>query len=202
MGMIEQVKVKARQCVKTIVLPEGDEPRTVQAAVKIVQEKIARPILLGDPARVKAVAAEKGVDVSNIEIVNPLTSPKAAEYTNALYELRKAKGVTEEQAKQLVADPMYYGIMMVKLGDADGLVSGAVHTTGDMASCWTAPTRASGTTGCWSIRTASSSPAPRRRNWRASPFRRRKQPTSCAASKSRKSPCSPSQRRAARSMNS
>ena len=132
MGMIEQVKVKARQCVKTIVLPEGDEPRTVQAAVKIVQEKIARPILLGDPARVKAVAAEKGVDVSNIEIVNPLTSPKAAEYTNALYELRKAKGVTEEQAKQLVADPRYYGIMMVKLGDADGLVSGAVHTTGDM----------------------------------------------------------------------
>ena len=132
MGMIEQVKVKARQCVKTIVLPEGDESRTVQAAVKIVQEKIARPILLGDPARVKAVAAEKGVDVSNIEIVNPLTSPKAAEYTNALYELRKAKGVTEEQAKQLVADPMYYGIMMVKLGDADGLVSGAVHTTGDM----------------------------------------------------------------------
>ena len=132
MGLIEQVKVKARQCVKTIVLPEGDEPRTVQAAVKIVQEKIARPILLGDPARVKAVAAEKGVDVSNIEIVNPLTSPKAAEYTNALYELRKAKGVTEEQAKQLVADPMYYGIMMVKLGDADGLVSGAVHTTGDM----------------------------------------------------------------------
>ena len=132
MGMIEQVKVKARQCVKTIVLPEGDEPRTVQAAVKIVQEKIARPILLGAPARVKAVAAEKGVDVSNIEIVNPLASPKAAEYTNALYELRKAKGVTEEQAKQLVADPMYYGIMMVKLGDADGLVSGAVHTTGDM----------------------------------------------------------------------
>ena len=132
MGMIEQVKVKARQCVKTIVLPEGDEPRTVQAAVKIQQEKIARPILLGDPARVKAVAAEKGVDVSNIEIINPLNSPKAAEYTNALYELRKAKGVTEEQAKQLVADPMYYGIMMVKLGDADGLVSGAVHTTGDM----------------------------------------------------------------------
>ncbi|MBP5673645.1 MAG: phosphate acetyltransferase, partial [Victivallales bacterium] len=111
---------------------EGDEPRTVQAAVKIHQEKIARPILLGDPARVKAVAAEKGVDVSNIEIINPQTSPKAAEYTNALYELRKAKGVTEEQAKQLVADPMYYGIMMVKLGDADGLVSGAVHTTGDM----------------------------------------------------------------------
>ena len=132
MGMIELVKVKARQCVKKIVLPEGDEPRTVQAAVKILQEKIACPILIGDPKSIKNVAAEKGVDVTGIEIVNPQDSPKAAEYTNALYELRKAKGVTEEQAKQLVQDPMYYGIMMVKLGDADGLVSGAVHTTGDM----------------------------------------------------------------------
>ncbi|MBO7620440.1 MAG: phosphate acetyltransferase, partial [Victivallales bacterium] len=84
------------------------------------------------PKAIKNVAAEKGVDVTGIEIVNPQDSPKAAEYTNALYELRKAKGVTEEQAKQLVQDPMYYGIMMVKLGDADGLVSGAVHTTGDM----------------------------------------------------------------------
>ncbi|MBR4902257.1 MAG: phosphate acetyltransferase [Victivallales bacterium] len=132
MGMIELVKVKARQCVKKIVLPEGDEPRTVQAAVKILQEKIAFPILIGDPKAIKNVATEKGVDITGIEIVNPQDSPKAAEYTNALYELRKAKGVTEEQAKQLVQDPMYYGIMMVKLGDADGLVSGAVHTTGDM----------------------------------------------------------------------
>ena len=132
MGMIDSVKVKARQCVKRIVLPEGDEPRTVQAAVKIRNEKIACPILLGDPKAIKNVAAEKGVDVTGIEIVNPQDSLKAAEYTNALYELRKAKGVTEEQAKQLVQDSMYYGIMMVKLGDADGLVSGAVHTTGDM----------------------------------------------------------------------
>jgi phosphotransacetylase len=113
MGMIEQVKVKARQCVKTIVLPEGDEPRTVQAAVKIVQEKIARPILLGDPARVKAVATEKGVDVSNIEIVNPLTSPKAAEYTNALYELRKAKGVTPEKAADMIKNPLFFAAMMI-----------------------------------------------------------------------------------------
>ena len=132
MGMIEQVKVKARQSVKKIVLPEGDEPRTVQAAAKIRDEKIACPILLGDPKRINAVAAETGANIANSEIVNPQDSPKAATYAQSLYEMRKAKGVTEEQAKQLVADPMYYGIMMVKLGDADGLVSGAVHTTGDM----------------------------------------------------------------------
>ena len=132
MGMIEQVKVKARQSVKKIVLPEGDEPRTVQAAAKIRDEKIACPILLGDPKRINAVAAETGANIANIEIVNPQDSPKAAAYAQSLYDMRKAKGVTEEQAKQLVADPMYYGIMMVKLGDADGLVSGAVHTTGDM----------------------------------------------------------------------
>ena len=132
MGFIDDVMAKARACVKRIVLPEGDEPRTVQAAAILAAEKLVCPILLGDSERIKAVAQEKGVDISAIEIVNPKDSPKAAEYANALYEIRKAKGVTEEMAKQLVEDPMYYGIMMVKVGDADGLVSGAVHTTGDM----------------------------------------------------------------------
>ncbi len=132
MGIINQVKVKARQCIKRIVLPEGDEPRTVQAAAKLLKEKLATPILLGANDRIKTVADNAGVDIGGIEIINPLDSPKAAAYAQSLYELRKAKGVTEEQAAKLVQDPMYYGIMMVKLGDADGLVSGAVHTTGDM----------------------------------------------------------------------
>ena len=132
MGFIDDVMARARACVKRIVLPEGDEPRTVQAAAILASEKLVCPILLGDPERIKAVANEKGADISAIEIVNPKASPKAAEYAQALYEIRKAKGVTEEMAKQLVEDPMYYGIMMVKVGDADGLVSGAVHTTGDM----------------------------------------------------------------------
>ncbi len=127
-----QVKAKARLDIKRIVLPEGDEPRTVQAAAQIRAEGIACPILLGDPARIQAVAAEKKADLSGIEIINPLDSPKAAAYAQSLYELRKAKGVTEEDARKLVQDPMYYGIMMVKLNEADGLVSGAVHTTGDM----------------------------------------------------------------------
>ena len=132
MEFIEQVKAKARLSVKRIVLPEGDEPRTVQAAVKINDGKLAYPILLGEPKKIAEVAASKGVDISGMEIINPKESSKASEYTKTLYELRKAKGLTEEAAAQLVQDPMYYGIMMVKSGDADGLVSGAVHTTGDM----------------------------------------------------------------------
>ncbi len=132
MGMIEQVWKKARENVRRIVLPEGDEPRTVQAAERIAAEGLAVPILLGDPESIKAVAAETGSDLGGAEIVDPANSPKAKAYGEALYELRKAKGLGREDAMRLAADPMYYGMLMVKLGDADGLVSGAVHTTGDM----------------------------------------------------------------------
>ncbi|MCR4939843.1 MAG: phosphate acetyltransferase [Treponemataceae bacterium] len=132
MSMIEKIKNKAKENKKRIVLPEGDEPRTVKAAVDINKEGLAIPILLGDEEKIKKVASEQGVDISGIELVNPLKSDKAEKYADSLYQLRKAKGVTEEDAKKLVEDPMYYGIMMVKLEDADGLVSGAVHTTGDM----------------------------------------------------------------------
>ena len=110
MGLIERIRAKAKKCVKTIVLPEGDEPRTVAAAAILKREGLAEPILLGRDFRWE----------------------KRAEYAAALYELRKAKGITEAQAAKLVEDPMYYGMMMVKQGDADGLVSGAVHSTGDM----------------------------------------------------------------------
>ena len=132
MSMIERVWAKARQDVKCIALPEGDEPRTVRAAAKVLEEGLARPILLGDPAKIKAVAAEAGVALDGIEIIDPADSPKAQGYADALYELRRAKGLSREDAARLAADNMYYGILMVKLGDADGLVSGAVHTTGDM----------------------------------------------------------------------
>ena len=132
MNFIDQVKTKAKANVKTIVLPEGDEPRTVQAAAILKAEGIARPILLGSPEAIRKVAAEKGADIGGIDIVDPATSAEAPRYAEALYELRKAKGVTPDEAARLVSDPMYFGIMMVKLGAADGLVSGAVHTTGDM----------------------------------------------------------------------
>jgi phosphate acetyltransferase len=95
-------------------------------------EGLAEPILLGDPDRIQAVAAKTGTDLTGIEIVNPADSARFDAYADALYELRKSKGLSREDAGKLAADPMYYGILMVKLGDADGLVSGAVHTTGDM----------------------------------------------------------------------
>ena len=132
MSFIDQVKAKARASLKTIVLPEGDEPRTVRAAAAIKAEGIARPVLLGAAAAIRAVAEAQGADIAGIATIDPATSADAPRYAAMLHELRKAKGVTEEEAARLVADPMYFGIMMVKAGDADGLVSGAVHTTGDM----------------------------------------------------------------------
>ena len=132
MSMIERVREKARADRKTIVFPEGCEERTVQAAAELVAEKLADPILIGDPDEIKKEADRLGADLTGIRIENPTGSEKFADYVHALYELRKAKGITLQAAEGLVLDPMYYGIMMVKMGDADGLVSGAIHTTGDM----------------------------------------------------------------------
>ncbi len=132
MSLIERIKEKAKGNVKRVVLPEGDEPRTVRAAAIVRAEGLAEPVLIGSAEAVRAAAQKVGADIGGIGIVDPVTSPKAVEYAAALYELRKAKGVSEEDAAKLVTDPMYFGIMMVKTGDADGLVSGAVHTTGDM----------------------------------------------------------------------
>ena len=130
MAIIDKIKAKAKADIKHIVLPEGEEIRNVQAAVMIRDQGLAKLTLLGNPAKVKEVAA--GADLTGIAIIDPETSDKAGEYAAQLYEIRKAKGMTEEKAAALVKDPMYYGIMMVKLGDADGLVSGAIHSTGDM----------------------------------------------------------------------
>ena len=132
MSMIERVKEKARADRKTIVFPEGIEERTIQAAAVLVKEKLVVPVLLGKPEEIEGEAKRLGVDLTGIRIENPADSDNFQTYADNLYELRKAKGVTPEKAEELTLDPMYYGIMMVKMGDADGLVSGAVHTTGDM----------------------------------------------------------------------
>ena len=132
MSMIEDIRKKAKSLPKRIVLPEGDEARTIRAAAEVKKEGLAVPILLGDPAVIRTNAGTLGVSVEGIEIIDPSASEKAGPYAKELYELRKAKGLSEEGAAELVRDPMYFGIMMVKLMDADGLVSGAVHTTGDM----------------------------------------------------------------------
>ena len=132
MAIIDTIFAKAKSNVKHIVLPEGDEKRNIQAAAKIVREGIATITVLGNLDAVKKAATETGTDLTGIEIIDPATSEKTASYASLLYELRKAKGMTEEEAAKKALDPMYYGILMVKSGDADGLVSGAVHSTADM----------------------------------------------------------------------
>ena len=130
MALIDKIKAQAKANVKHIVLPEGEEVRNIQAALSIVESGIARLTLLGDKEKAAQVAGN--LDISGLDYINPAASDKAAGYAEQLYEIRKAKGMTPEKAAELIADPMYYGIMMVKTGDADGLVSGAIHSTGDM----------------------------------------------------------------------
>ncbi|WP_026487220.1 phosphate acetyltransferase [Caldanaerobius polysaccharolyticus] len=130
MDVIGNIINKAKGDIKKIVLPEGTEARNLKAAEIALREKIAQVILLGNEAEIKAAA--KGLDISGAEIIDPATSPKHAEYAEAFYQLRKHKGMTMEKAREIVKDPMYYGCMMVKMDDADGLVSGAVHATADL----------------------------------------------------------------------
>ena len=132
MTFIETIKEKARRNVRTIVFPEGDELRTVQAAAILQKEGLARPVLLGRPEQIRLAAEQTGADLSGVPMIDPAESPCLTEYSETLYQLRKHKGLTEEAAAKLAADPMYYGMLMVKQGEADGLVSGAVHATGDM----------------------------------------------------------------------
>ena len=106
MSLIENVKIKARADIKKIVLPEGDEIRTVKAASILRDEKIAVPVLIGEPSKVEATAKEAGADIQGIEIIDPETAAKTAAYASALYEIRKNKGVTEEDALKLITE--YY----------------------------------------------------------------------------------------------
>ena len=117
---------------RRIVLPEGDEDRTLVAAQRIQELGLAYPVLVGDNSRINEKAKELGVNLEGIEIVDPNNSERLQTYINEFYELRKNKGMTLEKAEKIVKDPLYFGTMMVKLDDADGMVSGAVHTTGDL----------------------------------------------------------------------
>ena len=128
---IENLKERARKDIKTIVLAEGEEIRTLKAAATVKKEGYAKVILIGNPDKIKTIVDAEGLDIDGIEIVDSENSPKNEEYANVFYELRKNKGVTPEQAKETIKDPSYYAVMMVKQGDADGMVSGAVHSSAD-----------------------------------------------------------------------
>ncbi len=131
MSFIEEIKKRASNQIKTIVLPEATDIRILEATDIIGKEGFAKIILLGNESEIISIANENKLNISKTTIIEPLKSDKYDEYVEAFYELRKAKGMTIEQAKKLLQDPVYFGMMMVKKEAADGLVSGAAHSTAD-----------------------------------------------------------------------
>ena len=131
MSFIEEIKNKARKDLKTIVLPEATDIRVLEAANIILKEGFANIILVGDKKQILDIANKNEFDLSKATIVNPEESNKYEEYVEAFYELRKLKGVNINKAKEMIKDSVYFAMMMVKQGDCDGLVSGAIHSTAD-----------------------------------------------------------------------
>lgn len=130
MGFIDVIKDRARADKKVIVLPESEDRRTYEAAAQIMKEGIADIIIVGTEEQVAEVG--KDLDLTGVKVVDPAKDPKAPEYIDKLVELRSKKGMTKEQATDILMNQyLYYGVMMVKMGDADGMVSGACHSTAD-----------------------------------------------------------------------
>ncbi len=127
MSLLDEIKAKAAARHKTIVLCEGEDKRVIEAAAQITKEGIAKIVLIGNEAECKKVAPE--VDLTGVTLIDPLTSDKAEKYAAILYEARKAKGMTEEEAKVQAKDRTMFGALMLKAGDVDGYVSGACHST-------------------------------------------------------------------------
>ena len=133
MELLDNIKQNARKFNKRIVLPEGYEERTIKAADIALEEKLAQIILIGDPDEIKAHALKLGLkNISKATIINPKSHEKKDHYIDMMVELRKSKGMTREEASKLIEDPLYLGVLMIKNGDADGEVSGADHSTGDV----------------------------------------------------------------------
>lgn len=131
MSVLDRIAERAKRLNKRIVFPEGKDPRVVEAAVRAQKDGIVASTILGNPDEVAAVAEQARVSLDDVEVIDPACSPRAEEYTELLYELRKAKGMTRDEAAALARSPLYYGVLMVKAGHADGEVSGATHSTAD-----------------------------------------------------------------------
>lgn len=133
MSFIEEIKEKARKNIKTIVLPEAEDIRTLKATEIALKEKYANIILVGNREKILELAKENTIDIKMAKIIEPKKSENYKRYVNMLYELRKNKGMTLKQAEELALDPVYFGMLMVKDENtqADGLVSGAIHSTSD-----------------------------------------------------------------------
>ena len=131
MGLLDQLREKAKVLQKTIALPEATDERTLRAAANAAEIGLGPVVLIGDTEEIKAKAVEFGVNVDSAIFADPKTSEYRDEFVQTFYEMRKAKGMTEEKAAEVMLDPMYFSAMMVKLDKADGYVSGAVHSTAD-----------------------------------------------------------------------
>lgn len=132
MALIENIIKRAQSNKQRIVLPESLEERTITAADRAIADGLAEIILIGNEEKILGYARELGLkNIDKATIIDPATSPKTAEYANLLYELRKAKGMTSEEAAKLTQNPLYFGCLIIKNGDADGQISGALSTTGE-----------------------------------------------------------------------
>ncbi len=132
MDVMKEFKNKAKQSKKTIVLPEGYEPRMINALPQIKKENLADIILLGKEAKIKGIANKEGVSLDGITIINPEKSELKEEFADIFYGLRKHKGITKEDALDRIVDPLYFGILLVHTEKADGMVAGSINATGDV----------------------------------------------------------------------
>lgn len=132
MDLLQQIVARAKSNKQRIVLPEATEERTLRAADKVLADDLANLILIGNPSEINKLAAEWGLEnIGKATIIDPENNPKSEEYAALLAELRKKKGMTIEQARELVKNPLYLGCMIIKTEGADGQISGALSTTGD-----------------------------------------------------------------------
>ncbi len=134
MHLVDQIKAKAKKNIQTVVLPESYDDRMIQAAGQIVADGLAKIVLLGNPTTLLAKAVELGCSLEGVTLLDPKTAPQLDAYITELVALRQKKGLTAEQAKELLTgdDNLYFGSMMVRKGDAGGAVAGAYNTTGDV----------------------------------------------------------------------
>lgn len=132
MDILQKMLERAKRNPQRIVLPEGEEPRTLEAANMLLKDKVAKLILIGSKSSIEQMAIQRGYEyIKEATIFDPAIEPKMEEYAHLLYELRKSKGMTEEEARQKAMDPLYLGCLMIKNGDADGELAGARGTTAD-----------------------------------------------------------------------
>ena len=132
MDFEESLRRKAAPLKRTIVLPEAEDPRMLEAAGRIRDEKLATVVLLGNPSTVENGLEQCGIDAAGITIIDPVGSTYRTEFVRAYHELRQHKGMTEAEAAALMEDPLFFGAMLVRQGMADGMVAGAVNATGNV----------------------------------------------------------------------